>query len=87
VLADPLAQEFLQTQPAFVALQSNPKFRAAVSDPALQELVRSKQWAKAMANEKVVALIFDRDARKQLNKLQPKVALAAAAERRAGKKN
>ncbi len=79
---DPEAQRIFQAQPAFVRLQDNPKVRDAFSDPGLRMLVAQKKWAEVLRNEKVLALVFDRDVRKLANDLRPKAALDEAARLR-----
>ncbi len=85
LLDDPEAQRIFEAQPAFVALQNNAKFRMAASDSELRDLLARKQWADVLVHEKVLALVFDRDVRKILNELRPKVALDEAAKMRGGK--
>jgi membrane protein required for colicin V production len=87
LLKDPEAQRMLQRlQPEVVArLQDNPKFRLAAEDPQLQQLIREEKWREVMVNEKVVALLFDKEIRRTLNELNPHAALEQADKTRPGK--
>ncbi|HUU42479.1 MAG TPA: CvpA family protein [Planctomycetota bacterium] len=85
LLSDPQAQEIFERPPEFVKLRDNPKFREAVSDPKLLELIEQKRWPEVVVQDKVVSLLFDPEVREILNRLNPRAALEEADRVRAQK--
>ncbi len=77
------ALEIFQKSAPFVRLQNNPKFREAVSDESLKQLIADCQkngdWLRVLAHKQVIALVFDREVRKCLNEMRPGEALRQAA--------
>ncbi len=82
---DLTAMNLLMAQPAAVKLKSHPKFQMAAHDPELQRLIEKRLWPDVLVNEKVLALVFDRDVRTLLNQLRPDTAVKDAAIYKAGK--
>jgi membrane protein required for colicin V production len=81
---DPTALNLLLIQPPAKALRANPKFEVAAHDPELQRLIEKKLWPDVLVNDKILALVFDRNVRTLLNQLRPDQALKDAAISRAG---
>ena len=71
--------ELLEAQPPFEKLRNNAKFRLAATDPHLNSLVEKRLWPDILVNDKVLALVFDRDVRALLNQLRPDRAIKEAA--------
>jgi len=86
LMADKEAQEMFQRQKDFVALRDHAKFRQAASDKELLKLVEGKRWLEVAVHEKVIALLFDREVRDILNRLNPRAALEEAERVRTQKK-
>jgi len=80
ILDSPEAQRILQGKAAFVTLQDHPKFRAAVGDPGLRQLIREKRWPEVLVHDKVLALGFDREIRRILNSEEFRAAVKDALE-------
>jgi membrane protein required for colicin V production len=86
VYENPEAQRILQRQRAFIELLNLPRFREAVNDEGLRELVKERRWPEVFVNEKVLALVFDREVRGKLNELNPRAALEEAEKLRPKKR-
>ena len=51
----------------------------------LRELIQDKRWPRVIVHDKVLALLFDREVRELLNRLNPRAALEEAEKARAAK--
>jgi hypothetical protein len=73
LLEDPEAQRIFEDpgNKPFARLCNHPKFRMAAGDPQLRLLIEQRNWREVMVNEKVLALVFDREVRDILNELGP----------------
>jgi len=84
LLNDERAQVIFQHSDDVVKLYDHPKFRKAASDTELRKLIGEKRWPEVLVHEKVLSMLFDREVRTILNRLNPRAALEEAEKTKPG---
>ncbi|MBI2266194.1 MAG: hypothetical protein HYU64_13635 [Armatimonadetes bacterium] len=82
VTSDPVLTERLQNHPAIVRLISEPKLRALVRDPEIQQAIQAQQFELLLNNPKIAELLNDKDLMQKFKGLDIEAILRETTSRR-----